>query len=50
MVIFFSDGACNNGVFAIYEKTEEAIEQGVEYAKNCPEPSVEAFLQEVERN
>jgi TPP-dependent pyruvate/acetoin dehydrogenase alpha subunit len=37
-------------VSAIEQQAQEAMEQAVEYAKNCPEPSVEAFLEEVERN
>jgi len=35
---------------AIEQQAQEAMEQAVEYAKNCPEPSVEGFLKEVERN
>ncbi|MEJ2703090.1 MAG: thiamine pyrophosphate-dependent dehydrogenase E1 component subunit alpha [Sedimentisphaerales bacterium] len=44
-------GRCSEErVSAIEQQTQEAMEQAVEYAKNCPEPSVEAFLEEVERN
>jgi len=34
----------------VEQQVLEAMEQAVEFARNCPEPSVEAFLQEVERN
>jgi TPP-dependent pyruvate/acetoin dehydrogenase alpha subunit len=34
----------------IERQAQEAMEQAVEYAKSCPEPSMEAFLEEVERN
>jgi TPP-dependent pyruvate/acetoin dehydrogenase alpha subunit len=37
-------------ISAIERQAQEAMEQAVEYAKNCPEPSLEAFLEEVERN
>jgi pyruvate dehydrogenase E1 component alpha subunit len=35
---------------AIEQQVQEAMEQAVEFAKNSPEPSVEAFVKEVERN
>jgi pyruvate dehydrogenase E1 component alpha subunit len=37
-------------VAAVEQQVQEAMEQAVEYAKNCPEPSVGAFLREVEQN
>lgn len=37
-------------VAAIEQQVQEIMEQAVEFAKNCPEPSVETFLKEVERN
>jgi pyruvate dehydrogenase E1 component alpha subunit len=44
-------GPCTEQHIAqIEQQVVEAMEQAVEFAKNCPEPSVEAFLQEVEKN
>ncbi len=44
-------GQCSEqDVAAIEQQVLEAVEQAVEYAKDCPAPSVEEFLEEVERN
>jgi TPP-dependent pyruvate/acetoin dehydrogenase alpha subunit len=43
-------GCSEQHIAAIEQQAQEAMEQAVEYAKNCPEPSVEVFLKEVERN
>jgi pyruvate dehydrogenase E1 component alpha subunit len=43
-------GCDEQHIAAIEQQAQEAMEQAVEYAKNCAEPSVEAFLREVERN
>ena len=44
-------GQCSEQhIAAIEQHVQEIMEQAVEYAKNCSEPSVEAFLKEVERN
>lgn len=37
-------------VDAIEQDVLEAMEQAIEYAKDCPAPSVEEFLEEVKRN
>ena len=44
------EGCSEEEVTAIEKQAQEAMEQAVEYAKRCPEPSVEAFLQEVGQN
>jgi TPP-dependent pyruvate/acetoin dehydrogenase alpha subunit len=42
-------GECSEQHLAAIERqVQEAMEQAVEYAKNCPQPSVEAFIKEVE--
>jgi len=43
-------GCSEEDISAIKQQAQAAMEQAVEYAKNCPEPSVEAFLQEVGQN
>ena len=44
-------GQCNErDIAAIEQQVLEAMEQAVEYAKDCPAPSVEEFVKEVERN
>lgn len=44
-------GECSEQcVAAIERQLQDAMEQAVEFAKNCPEPSVEAFVREVEHN
>jgi pyruvate dehydrogenase E1 component alpha subunit len=44
-------GRCSEQqVAAVEQQVQEAMDQAVEYAKNCPEPSVEAFVREVEHN
>ncbi len=44
-------GGCGEeDVKVIEQQAQEAMELAVEYAKSCPEPSVEAFLQEVGQN
>jgi pyruvate dehydrogenase E1 component alpha subunit len=44
-------GPCDEQYISqIEQQINETLEQAVEFAKNCPEPSVEAFLQEVETN
>jgi pyruvate dehydrogenase E1 component alpha subunit len=35
---------------AIEQQVQQAMEEAIEFAKNSPEPSVEKFLKEVERN
>lgn len=44
-------GQCSEQqIAAIEQQVQQAMEQAVEYAKNCPQPSVEAFVKEVEHN
>jgi len=44
-------GQCNErDIAAIEQQVLEAMEQAVEYAKDCPAPSVEEFVKEVEQN
>ena len=44
-------GRCSEEcVAAIEQQLQEAMERAVEFAKNCPQPSVEAFVGEVEHN
>ena len=46
-----TQGQCNErDIAAIEQQVLEAMEQAVEYAKDCPAPSVEEFLKEVEQN
>jgi pyruvate dehydrogenase E1 component alpha subunit len=43
--------ACDPSECALIERdVDSQIEQAVEFARNSPEPSVEAFLQEMDRN
>jgi TPP-dependent pyruvate/acetoin dehydrogenase alpha subunit len=45
------DGVCSqDDIESIEKDVEQRMEEAIEYAKNCPEPSVEAFLAEVQQN
>lgn len=43
-------GCTEEGIENIKQQAQQAMEAAVEYAKNCPQPSVEAFLEEVKPN
>lgn len=43
-------GCTEEDIETIKQQAQEAMEEAVEYAKNCSEPSVEAFLEEVKQN
>jgi TPP-dependent pyruvate/acetoin dehydrogenase alpha subunit len=46
-----AQGQCSEcDITTIEQQVLEAMEQAVEYAKDCPAPSVEEFLKEVEQN
>ena len=47
----FRDGLCSEtDIERIEKEVEQRMEEAIEYAKSSPEPSVEAFLAEVEQN
>ncbi len=43
-------GSTEEDIETIKQQVQQAMEEAVEYAKNCPQPSVEAFLEEVKQN
>ncbi len=43
-------GCTEKDIEAIKQQAQDAMEQAVDHAKNCPQPSVETFLEEVKQN